>query len=59
MKKTSHNITEHPQKQHYKKSYLVRILEAREAAEEIELCFYHEEINDSYVTPLEHPHRPT
>ncbi len=50
MKDNTHNPTDSVEKQHYKKSYLVRLLEEKEANQEIERCIVCEEedrINDT------------
>lgn len=58
MKNSTHKITDPITKQHYKKSYLVRLLEEKEATKEIESCinYEHEEIETARDN---NPNRPT
>lgn len=59
MKKSPHNISENPTRQAYKKSYLVRVLEDKEASKEIERCINYERQDDEQASTDIHPNRPT
>ena len=56
MKDNTHNPTDSVEKQHYKKSYLVRLLEEKEASQEIERCIAYEQ--EDYVEQARPPRKP-
>jgi len=50
MKDNNHSPTESTEKKHYKKSYLVRLLEEKEASQEIERCIAYDQEDLNYET---------
>lgn len=50
MKDNTHSLTDSIEKKQYKKSYLVRLLEEKEASQEIERCIAYDQEDLNYET---------